>query len=705
MERMRVCDAAANLELSAEALVSILKSLGFPARGYTSYIEPNEFKAVQEKLKKEKSICKKTLKARSSIAEKKGSSDLLIEQKIQQSIKQTLIKLDKREIKHRRTKTKAVAQKFEERNDKVKVTPYMSVAELAHAFSITTAEVIKKCVEIGLLATVNQRLDLDTITVLADEFGIQIEVENEELQALDITKEGEDTFEEKPRPPVVVVMGHVDHGKTALLDYIRKTKVAQTEYGGITQHTGAYVVNYKNSKIVFLDTPGHEAFTAMRARGARVTDIAILVVAVDDGVMPQTLEALNHARAAGVPIIVSITKVDLPQANPERVKAQLAQYNLNVEEYGGTTLCVETSARTGQGIEELLDAILLTSLELNLKARYAGRARGVVLEAKVSKGRGNIATVLIQEGTLRRNDAFVCGCEYGRVRDLLSENFTKLTEATPSIPALIVGFSGLPEPGDRFDVVADEREAREIARRRLLAKRSRILATPKLTLENLQKQIVEGKTKELRVVLKADVWGSAEALREALEGLSLEEVRVKIIHCGVGPITVSDVLLAQASEAVIVGFHVEPLPEAQQKADREGVEIRTYRIIYSAIDDIRAAMLGLLEPEKQEKIIGKAIVRQVFEIPQVGIIAGCYVQEGKIEREAMARIFRQGEEIFVGKIISLKHFKKDIKEIDAGYECGTGIANLTNIQPDDVIEVFKIEEITRQSPQEKATKE
>jgi translation initiation factor IF-2 len=697
---MRICDAAANLNLSSEALVSILKSLGYPRRGYTSYIEPKEFEAVKEKLKKEKSFYKKSMRARRSKWKREGESGAVVEQKIQESIKQTLIKLDKREIKRRRLKPKVSTSIQEEHVQKVKVTPYMSVAELAHAFSITTSDVIKKCMEIGLLATVNQRLDMDTISILADEFGVQVEVESEELPTPEEEKEIKAKTIEEPRPPVVVVMGHVDHGKTALLDYIRKTKVAQTEYGGITQHTGAYAVNYKNHKIVFLDTPGHEAFTAMRARGARVTDIAILVVASDDGVMPQTIEALNHARAAGVPIIVSITKSDLPQANPERVKAQLAQHNLSVEGYGGTTLCVETSARTGQGIEELLDAIFLTSFDLNLKAPVTGRAKGVVLEARVSKGRGNLAMVLIQEGTLRRGDAFVCGTEHGRVRDLLSENFTKLSEATPSTPVQIVGFSGLPEPGDRFDVVADERSAREIAQRRFMAKRDRILATPKLTLENLQKRIIEGKVRELKVVLKADVWGTAEALKEALEGLSLDEVRVRTIHSGVGAITVSDVLLAQASEAVIVGFHIEPLADAQQMADQEGIEIRTYRIIYSAIDDIRAAMLGLLEPEKQEKVVGKATVRQVFVIPRIGTIAGCYILEGKAERDAMVRVFRQDKEIFVGKITSLKHFKDDIKEIEAGYECGIGVANFSDIQPEDVLEIYKIEEVVR-TPQEK----
>ncbi len=693
MARMRVCDAAANLNLSSQALVRILKSLGFPSRGYTSYIEPKELDAVKVKLKKEKSFYKKTLRARSSKRNKETEPSTVVEEKIRQSIKQTMVKLDKREIKHRRIKPKTSITTQEETVEKVRVTPYMSVAELAHAFSISSSDIIKKCMEIGLLATVNQRLDMDTITILADEFKKQIDIESEELPLPE--EEITEPAEEEPRAPVVVVMGHVDHGKTALLDYIRKTKVVESEYGGITQHTGAYVVNFKDHNIVFLDTPGHEAFTAMRARGARVTDIAILVVAADDGVMPQTIEALNHARAAGVPIIVSITKSDLAQGNPDRLKAQLAQQNLRVEGYGGSTLCVETSARTGKGIEELLDAIFLTSLDLNLKARVNGKAKGVVIEAKVSKGRGNLATVLIQEGILKRGDAFVCGTEYGRVRDLLSENFVKLPEAKPSIPVQIFGFSGLPEPGDHFDVVTDDRSAREIAQRRFMAKRDRILATPKVTLENLQQQIVEGKVKELRVVLKADVWGSAEALRESLEGLSLDEVRVKIIHSAVGAITVSDVLLAQASQAVIVGFHIAPLSDAQQMAEQEGIEIRTYRVIYAAIDDIRAAMLGLLEPEKREKVIGKATVRQVFVIPRMGTVAGCYVTEGKIERDAMARVFREENEIFVGKINSLKRFKEDVKDVDSGYECGIGIANLTDVQADDTLEIYKIEEIAR----------
>ncbi len=693
MDRMRVCDAAANLNLSSQALVRILKSLGFPSRGYTSYIEPKELDAVKVKLKKEKSFYKKTLRARSLKRNKETEPSTVVEEKIRQSIKQTMVKLDKREIKHRRIKPKTSITTQEETVEKVRVTPYMSVAELAHAFSISSSDIIKKCMEIGLLATVNQRLDMDTITILADEFKKQIDIESEELPLPE--EEITEPAEEEPRAPVVVVMGHVDHGKTALLDYIRKTKVVESEYGGITQHTGAYVVNFKDHNIVFLDTPGHEAFTAMRARGARVTDIAILVVAADDGVMPQTIEALNHARAAGVPIIVSITKSDLAQGNPDRLKAQLAQQNLRVEGYGGSTLCVETSARSGKGIEELLDAIFLTSLDLNLKARVNGKAKGVVIEAKVSKGRGNLATVLIQEGILKRGDAFVCGTEYGRVRDLLSENFVKLPEAKPSIPVQIFGFSGLPEPGDHFDVVTDDRSAREIAQRRFMAKRDRILATPKVTLENLQQQIVEGKVKELRVVLKADVWGSAEALRESLEGLSLDEVRVKIIHSAVGAITVSDVLLAQASQAVIVGFHIAPLSDAQQMAEQEGIEIRTYRVIYAAIDDIRAAMLGLLEPEKREKVIGKATVRQVFVIPRMGTVAGCYVTEGKIERDAMARVFREENEIFVGKINSLKRFKEDVKDVDSGYECGIGIANLTDVQADDTLEIYKIEEIAR----------
>jgi translation initiation factor IF-2 len=592
----------------------------------------------------------------------------------------------------RREETPAEAQAQPAAVAAIKVRPFMSVAELAHALGLGVSDVIKKCLDLGVMATMNQRLDLDTITLLADEFQKHVEVEKEE--AAPVQHKGD----EKTRPPVVVVMGHVDHGKTSLLDAIRKTNVAGTEYGQITQHTGAYTVERNRKKITFLDTPGHEAFTAMRARGAQVTDIVVLVVAADDGVMPQTLEALNHARAAGVRIIVAITKTDLANANVVRVKGQLMQQGVRIEEYGGTTICLETSVPKKVGIKELLEAILLTALELDLKAVSTGAAHGVVIEARMDKGRGNLATVLIQEGTLRRGDAFVCGEHFGRVRDMLSDSLASIAQATPSMPVLVLGFSGLPEAGERFDVVASEREAREIGARRAMEKRERILsaAKPKLTLEALQERIVEGQMRELKIVLKADTSGSAEALKDSLEGQSTDEVRVRVMHSGVGAINVSDVMLAHASEAIVVGFHVDALADAKVAAEVEGIEIRTYRIIYAALDDVRAAMMGLLEPEKKEVRIGKAEVRQVFRIPKVGQVLGCYVTEGKLKRDAQVKVLRAGKEIFSGKISTLKRFKDDAREVETGYECGVGIDNAPELEAGDILDAFITEETKRE---------
>ncbi len=692
MGKLRVFEAAKQLNLSSEALLAILRELNFPPRGYTSYITEDEFEAARQRLKNEKHQFKESIRRRRQLEGKVNQPPQIDERQITESLKKTLTKIEGRDRRKRRSARdegdKAVCQPS--KPTAIKVTPYMTVAELAHTLNLSVAEIIKKCLELGLRATVNHRLDLDTIMLIADEFKIPV-CEEEEI------KPSATRSDIRPRPPVVVVMGHVDHGKTALLDYIRKTKVAEKEFGRITQHIGAYVAHYGDKPIVFLDTPGHEAFTAMRARGAQVTDIAVLVVAADEGVMPQTLEALDHARAAGVPIIVAITKVDLPTANPDRVKSQLANYNVRVEEYGGHTVCVETSAVTGQGIEALLDAISVVALELDLKAAYDGPAQGVVIEARVDRGRGNIATVLIQEGTLRRGDPFVAGEHYGRARDMLNENFVSVSEATPSMPVQVLGFAGLPEAGDRFEVVPDDRTAREIAQRRMLAKRDRMLSATKtkVTLEAIQEQIARGQVKELRIVLKTDVAGSAEALREALEGLSLDEVKVRVIHCGVGPVTRNDVLLAQASSAIIVGFNVRPHVDARQLAEQAGVEIRTYKVIYAAIDDVRAAIVGMLEPEKREVTIGRAVVRQVFNIPKQGLIAGSFVSDGKVVRGALVRIVRNNQEIFDSEVISLRRFKDDVKEVTAGYECGIGIRDVTDLQVGDILEFYQIEEVAK----------
>ncbi len=690
MGKLKVFEAAKQLNLSSEALLAVLKELNLPPRSHTSYITEAEFEAARQHLKKEKHQFKESIKRRKTAESVRTASSKTPEQEINQSVKQTLAKVYGREKKKRRSTDEQERVMPITKPTAVKVVAYMTVAELAHALNLPVAEVIKKCLQIGLRATVNHRLDLDTIMLIADEFGIPVQQEEEIVTPVS-------RGEPKPRPPVVVVMGHVDHGKTALLDYIRKTRVAEKEFGRITQHIGAYVAYYGDKPIVFLDTPGHEAFTAMRARGAQVTDIAVLVAAADEGIMPQTLEALDHARAAGVPIIVAITKCDLPTANPDRVKSQLTHHNLHVEEYGGHTVCIETSAITGQGIEDLLDAISVLSLELDLKAPCDGPARGVVIEARIDRGRGNIATVLIQEGTLKRGDPFVAGEHYGRVRDLLNEANVSVETATPSIPIQVLGFSGLPEAGDRFEVVMDERSAREIAQRRQMAKRDRILAAskPKVSLEALQEQIAKGQVKELKIILKTDVSGSVQALREALEGLSIDEVQVRVIHSGVGPINQNDVLLAQASEAIIVGFHVRPLADARQLAEREGVEIRTYRIIYAAIEDIRAAILGMLEPEKREVTIGRAEVRQVFAIPRQGLIAGAFLTEGKVVRGALTRIIRDNKEVSTTEVISLRRFKDDVKEVATGYECGIGLKDIADLQVGDILEFYQIEEVKK----------
>ena len=524
--------------------------------------------------------------------------------------------------------------------------------------------------------------------MLSAEFGYEVEMIQPE-ECVEVEK-----VRSESRPPVVTVMGHVDHGKTTLLDAIRLTKVAEEEYGCITQKTAAYRVNYQNRPITFLDTPGHEAFTAMRARGAQVTDIVVLVVAADDGVMPQTIEAIDHAKAANVPIIVCVNKIDLPNANSNRVKTQLAQMGLVIEEFGGKILSVEVSALQRKGIEDLLDAILLQAEVLDLKSPRVCLARGVILDAALDRRRGNVATVLIQQGTLRKADPFVCGEHYGRVREMFDDRLQRISEASPSTPVLVLGFSGLPDAGETFVAQEDEHKAREIAQKRFLAKRARMLEhRPKITLLDLQEKIKRGEVKELKIILKADSSSSVEALGEKLEGLSLEEVGIRIIHKGVGSINISDVLLAEVTESICVGFHVVPDARALELGEREGVEIRTYRLIYEAVDDLRAAMVGLLEPEMKEILIGKLEVRNLFDIPKVGVVTGCYVTEGKVFRGAKVKVMRGGGVLFKTQVISLKRFKEDVKEVVQGFECGVGLESSKDIKVGDIIEAYTIEEV------------
>ncbi len=575
----------------------------------------------------------------------------------------------------------------------VKMAEVISVGELAKRMGIKASEVIKKLMDLGVVATINQYIDVDTAILVASEFGY--EVESTGLQVADLIEEVEDRPEDlKPRPPVVTVMGHVDHGKTSLLDAIRKTNVTGGEAGGITQHIGAYHVHLDKGDITFLDTPGHEAFTAMRARGAKVTDIVILVVAADDGVMPQTVEAINHAKAAGVPIVVAINKIDLPDANPERVKQALTEYGLVPEEWGGDTIFVEVSAKKGIGIKDLLEYILLQAEMLELKANPNKPAKGTIIESKLERGRGPVATVLVQEGTLRVGDVCVAGVHAGRVRALINERGERIKEAGPSMPVEVLGLSGVPEAGDSFNVVKDEVVARKIVEIRMAKQKEKELAkTSKVSLQDLYDRIEKGDIKELNVVVKGDVQGSVEAVTEALKKLGTDKVKVQVIHSGVGGVSENDVMLASASNAIIIGFNVRAEAKARELAEREGVDIRFYSVIYDLVEDVKKAMEGLLEPTYREEFLGMAEVRQIFNVPKVGVVAGCYVTKGKITRGSNIRLIRDNIVVYEGKLASLKRFKEDVKEVAAGYECGLAIENYKDIKVGDVIEAYTLEKV------------
>ena len=568
----------------------------------------------------------------------------------------------------------------------------ISVGDLAREMGVKAGEVIKKLMGLGMMATINQVLDADTATLIASEFDHQVEnVAFDVESALEIehqTEEPESALE--PRPPVVTIMGHVDHGKTSLLDAIRSTNVTAQEHGGITQHIGAYHVQVDGRSVTFLDTPGHEAFTAMRARGAKVTDIVVLVVAADDGVMPQTVEAINHARAAEVPIIVAINKIDRPDANLERVKRGLSEHGLVSDDWGGDTVFAPVSAKTHEGIPHLLEMLLLQSDILELKANPNKLARGTIVEAKLDRGRGPVAAVLVQEGTLRVGDAFVCGVFYGKVRAMNDDRGHKVEAAPPSFPIEILGLQGVLQAGDSFVAVADEAKARQVAEFRHTKQReTELVKSSKVSLEELYSQIKAGDVKELSVVLKADVQGSVEALTEALSRLSTGEVKLRVIHGSVGGITESDILLAAASNAIVIGFNVRPESKGAALAAKEGVDVRLYTIIYEAVADVRAAMEGMLEPTFREQTHGRVEVRQTFNIQGVGTIAGCYVSEGKIQRGSLVRLLRDQVVVHEGKLASLKRFKDDVREVTAGYECGLAIEGFQDVKQGDVVEAYE----------------
>ena len=638
------------------------------------------------------------------LKKKKNEKTEISDEDIDKQIKDTFARLGSKgksqTAKHRRDKRDAAQQKLQaelEQEEKeksiLKLTEFVTVAELATMMNISVTEVISACMSLGLFVSINQRLDAETINIVADEFGYSVEFVSIEIQEA-IDEEEEDSEENLlPRPPIVTVMGHVDHGKTSLLDSIRKTNVIAGEAGGITQHIGAYQVEYEGKKITFLDTPGHEAFTAMRARGANVTDIAILVVAADDGIMPQTIESINHAKAAGVSIIVAINKMDKEGADPDRVKQQLTEQSLVVEEWGGDVIAVPVSAKTGMGIDELLENILLVAEVKELKANPDRLARGTVVEARLDKGKGPVATLLVQNGTLKSGDVIIAGTSVGRIRTMTNDKGRSIKEAGPSTPVEITGLGEVPSAGDVFNAVADEKLARELVeQRKHEAKEELFQQHQKVTLDNLFSQIAEGEMKELPIIVKADVQGSVEAVKQSLEKLSNDEVRVNVIHSAVGAINESDVMLAEASNAIIVGFNVRPDAVAAENAERSGVDMRLYSIIYDCINEIESAMKGMLAPKTREVVLGMAECRNVIKIKSVGTIAGSYVKSGKIQRGASVRVIRDGIVIADDAIASLQRFKDAVKEVSEGYECGIGLERFNDLKEGDMFEVYTIEE-------------
>jgi len=700
VKKVRVYELAKELNLESKTLVDFLVELGADIKNHMSTVESDIAEMVREHflesddelVESDEEIEAKKIKKRKKHS-KRDEDPEFEDKKIEKIAKNGKGKVKTKgrtKGKKQRSSGTAVETKTLELPDSI------TVKDLGQKIGVSPAELIKKLIKTGVMVTVNQSIDFDTAAVICAEYNIEVKPVKELDEVI-----FEDVVEDDPadleiRPPIVTIMGHVDHGKTTLLDGIRKSRVAAREAGGITQHIGAYQVEHQGRKITFLDTPGHEAFTAIRSRGAQVTDIAVLVVAADDGVMPQTVEAISHARAADVPIIVAINKMDLPNANPDRVKQELSEHGLIPEAWGGDTIMVEISALTLDGVNELLEMILLVSEMEELKANPNRKARGTVIEAKLDKHRGPVATVLINTGTLEIGDDFVVGCVYGRVRAIVNDRGENIDKAVPAQPVEIVGISEVPEAGDVLVVTEDEQTARQVAEIKRQKQREQELRGPvRANLEDLFAQIQEGQIQELNIILKADVQGSLEALRSSLEKLSTDEVRLNVIHKGVGGVSESDVQLAATAGAIIIAFNVRPDPNALRAAEREKVDIRGYRVIYDAIDEVKAAMSGLLEPEYKEEAIGRAEVRETFRVPGVGTVAGCYVMDGKVTRSANVRVLRDNVIVHEGKISSLKRFKDDVREVLQGYECGIGIERFNDIKVGDFIEAYIIKEIAR----------
>ncbi|NLM48848.1 MAG: translation initiation factor IF-2 [Epulopiscium sp.] len=707
LSKVRVYEIAKKLNISSKELIEVLEDFGIKVHSHMSSLEDEEAQLIMEYYSTDKDNDIRDNKKSSDSKDKKKKTKLKdtktefgeeLHQRTDKMNEQKSTKKDKA-FKEKEKEVKSDKKDKEEDTIKIiKIPDKITVQSLAQKLDCPATELIKKLMMKGIMASINQEIDFDTASMIAEEYNTLVEEEKEEdfLESL-FAEEADSEENLVERPPVVVVMGHVDHGKTSLLDALRKTNVTATEMGGITQHIGASVIEVNGKKITFLDTPGHEAFTAMRMRGAQVTDIAILVVAADDGVMPQTIEAINHAKAANVQIIVAINKIDKPSANPDRVKQELADHGLLAEDWGGDTICVPVSATQKTNLNTLLEMILLVAEMEELKANPNKKARGTIIEAQLDKGRGPVATVLVQNGTLKVGDPILAGSTYGRVRAMMDDKGRRVKSAGPSTPVEIIGLSEVPSAGDAFYVVNSDKEARQIAH--TLAERNReqnLRATPnKVSLDDLFNQIQSGDVKQLNIVIKADVQGSVEALRQSLERLSNDEVRIHTIHGGVGAITESDVMLASASNAIIIGFNVRPEAGAKSFAEIEKVDIRLYRVIYNAIEDIEAAMKGLLEPEYKEKVIGHAQVRQTFKASGLGTIGGAYVLDGKIIKNSQVRLVRDGIVVYEGQLSSLKRFKDDVKEVNSGYECGFTLEKFNDIKEGDILEAFIMEEIPR----------
>ena len=683
MSKIRVYELAKELNVSSKDLINLLmEEFGVEVKNHMSVIEDEDATLIKELL--------------GDTSDSEGKKSLVdeYEEELAES-------LNKGVRKKKKTK-KELEQEEVERNAEaacgvIEIGETITVKELCEKLGKPTNDVIKNLIFLGVMAGVNQEIDFSTAEKLCEKYEVLVE-KKEEGTELEAFEEETDVVEENlvKRPPIVTIMGHVDHGKTSLLDAIRHAKVTASEAGGITQHIGAYTVSLNGEKITFLDTPGHEAFTAMRARGAQVTDIVILVVAADDGIMPQTKEAINHCKAAEVPMIVAINKIDRPGANVDRVKQELTEHGLVSEDWGGDTICVPVSAKTGENLESLLEMVLLTAEMQELQADPNRKAKGTVIEAKLDKGRGAVASLLIQNGTLNVGDSILVGSTYGRIRAMFDDRGKKIKSAGPSIPVEILGLSEVPAAGDRFIVCKDEKTARNMAEvRKQKIKADSHQASNRVSLEDLYSQIQEGKVKELAIVVKADVQGSVEAIRQSLEKLSTDDVKVRVIHGAVGAITETDVTLAAASNALVIGFNVRPDSNATVQSEKENIEIKTYRIIYDAIEDVKSAMIGMLEPEYKEVINGKAEVRMTYKISNVGTIAGCYVIDGKIVRNSEVRVIRDGIVIFESTLASLKRFKDDAKEVAKGYECGLSVEKFNDLKEGDVIESFAMEAIKR----------